>query len=219
MAARLTSQWCRRVLLPKGAAFATSCGIVAAQIAVVAFERLPQPPAPSPPDIVVSLISPDTLLARPEPLKKAVLDTTSPRKPSPIAVRSEAAASAPVVQTAVPLPVSAPVASVPASGLPLPQVAPAPMPKDDDALQRYQDLVWRMIMARRPPAVHLRGGAQIAFHLMSDGSPCDIRIVRTSGDPMLDRLAMDTVRRAGPFPKPPAGLRPDTALEIWFQFR
>jgi protein TonB len=92
-------------------------------------------------------------------------------------------------------------------------------PKADDVLLRYQDLVWRMIMARRPPAVHLRGAAQIAFHLMPDGAPCDIRVARSSGDPMLDRLAVDTVRRAGPFPKPPTALRADTELEIRFQFR
>ena len=222
-------QWCRQALLQKGVAFVSSCGIVAAQLALVAFEAPAPPPAPAPPDIVVSLVpidlvQPETVrrpVARPTPetgAKRAPAepDSKAAAKPSPAGTFASAA---PVPPAAAPVqaPTPAPVSAVPAAVQTAAVAEPAP--RADDALQRYQDLVWRMIMARRPPAVHLRGGAQIAFHLMPNGEPCDIRIARTSGDPMLDRLATATVQRAGPFPKPPATLRADTEFEIWFQFR
>lgn len=219
----------RQALLSKSVAFVSSCGIVAAQLALVTFEAPAPPPAPAPPDIVVSLVPID--LVRPEPVPRPILrqvaeparkpakaDPTSraAAQPSPIGTLASAAPVAPaaaLVQGPSPAPSSAAPAPIQTAAL----VEPAP--RVDDALQRYQDLVWRMIMARRPPTAHLRGGAQIAFHLMPNGAPCDIRIARTSGDPMLDRLAMATVQRAGPFPKPPAGLRADTEFEIWFQFK
>lgn len=221
-------QWCRQVLLPKGVAFVSSCGIVAAQLALVAFEAPAPPPAPAPPDIVVSLVPVD--LIRPEPTPRPIVrQVVAPgKKPAKTETTSKAAAKAspagtlasatPVTPAAAPVqgPSPAPSSAAPA---PIQTAAVVEPPRQDDALQRYQDLVWRMIMARRPAAVHLRGGAQIAFHLMPNGAPCDIRIARTSGDPMLDRLAMATVQRAGPFPKPPAGLRADTEFEIWFQFK
>lgn len=219
----------RQALVQKGVAVVSSCGIVAAQLALVTFEAPTPPPAPAPPDIVVSLVPVD--LVRPEPAPRPIpRQVAQPaKKPAKAEAVSKAAAkpsptgtlasAAPVAPAAAPAqgPSPAPTSAAPA---PIQTAAIAePPPRADDALQRYQDLVWRMIMARRPPTAHLRGGAQIAFHLMPSGAPCDIRIARTSGDPMLDRLAIATVQRAGPFPKPPAGLRPDTEFEIWFQFK
>lgn len=222
-------QWCRQALLPKGVAFVSSCGIVAAQLALVTFEAPTLPPAVEPPAFVVSLVSDDVL--RPEAFHPATrlpsAAVAAPRRIQTSASKTESKPS--LAESAADLagaPPSAPPARLQTSTLVADAPASAPVPataqpvlRVDDVLQRYQDLVWRMIMARRPPAVHLRGAAQIGFHLMANGAPCDIRIVRTSGDPMLDRLAIDTVRRAGPFPTPPAALSADTELEIRFHFR
>lgn len=219
----------RQALLSKGVAFVSSCGIVAAQLALVTFEAPAPPPAPAPPDIVVSLVPIDRV--RPEPAPRPILRQVAQpaKRPAKTEAVSQAAAKpsrSGTLVSATPMPPApAPVQGpgpTPTSAAPTPIQTTAvaePPPRDDDALQRYQDLVWRMIMARRPPTAHLRGGAQIAFHLMPNGAPCDIRIARSSGDPMLDRLAIATVQRAGPFPKPPAGLRADTEFEIWFQFK
>lgn len=232
MAAALLSaeRWCRRVLLPKGVAFVSSCGIVAAQLALVTFEPSLAPLTPTPPDIVVTLVSPDVVTPPQIPLRPAPALASKPRRdPQPSAAstpaklaRAEAATPAPAAP-----PASAPAlddrpAPIPASftpPAPAPAAAKAPAPTEDAALRAYQEQVWRMIMARRPPGARLSGGAMIGFHLMADGAPCDIEIARTSGDPMLDRLAVDTVRRAGPFPKPPAAVNALTRFQIWFQFR
>lgn len=219
-------QWCRRVLLPKGLSLVSSCGIVAAQLALVAFDA-PAAPPPEPPSIVVSLVPIDAV--RPEAVRPATLRSTAkvstqkaPAEPASAASAEPSAAGTLAAAAAVAAPLEPDRPASPAALVEAPAVHAGPAdslaPRADEVLQRYQDLVWRMIMARRPPAVHLRGEAQIAFHLMPDGAPCDIRVARTSGDPMLDRLAMDTVRRAGPFPKPPPALQADAELKIRFQF-
>lgn len=225
-------RWCRRVLLPKSVAFVSSCGIVAAQLALVTFERSPTPLAPTAPDIVVTLVSPDLVMPPPIPLRptpsparKAQRDPRPADEPKPVKLAKAETATA----TATPVqaittalddriaPAPIPTAfALPASA---PAAAKAPPPTEDAALKAYQEQVWRMIMARRPPGARLNGAAMIGFHLMANGAPCDIEIVRTSGDPMLDRLALDTVGRAGPFPKPPAGVDASTRFQIRFQFR
>lgn len=224
-------QWCRQVLLPKGLAFVSSCGIVAAQLALVTLEPFQPPPAPSPPDIVVSLVSlddpvtpaPQPSLAAPSPERRprpipAVADTAKPERPKPPASTTTSAA-APMGQAEA-SPASAPQPRVATAPPPPPAAALAiKTPAQDDVLCHYQERIWNMIMAKRPAGVRLRGAAQIAFRLTPDGAPLDVKVARTSGDPMLDRLAVDTVKRAGPFPAPPATIANDTVFEIRFQFR
>lgn len=224
-------QWCRQVLLPKGLAFVSSCGIVAAQLALVTLEPFQRPVAPSPPDIVVSLVSFDeTPAVRPQALKPA---PSPERKPRPVAETTEAAKP----ERAKPANVAVPYSAAPSqaepttsANAPQPRLAadpspppaaalPVRAPTQDDVLCHYQEHIWRMIMARRPAGVHLRGQAQLGFRLTRDGTPLDVRVIRTSGDPMLDKLAVDTVKRAAPFPEPPVGVASDTTFEIRFQFR
>jgi protein TonB len=61
---------------------------------------------------------------------------------------------------------------------------------------------------RYPPAAKrqgLRGEVQVAFTVSAGGGIGGVRVVRSSGSPILDRAAVDTVRRAAPFPAIPAG--------------
>ncbi|MDN2568354.1 energy transducer TonB, partial [Aquibium sp. A9E412] len=50
----------------------------------------------------------------------------------------------------------------------------------------------------------LRGEVQVAFTVSRDGGVAALRVARSSGSPVLDRAALDTVRRAAPFPPIPA---------------
>ncbi len=54
-------------------------------------------------------------------------------------------------------------------------------------------------------AQRLRGEVQVAFTVSSNGSIGGIRVVRSSGSPILDKAAIETVRRAAPFPAIPDG--------------
>ncbi len=56
-------------------------------------------------------------------------------------------------------------------------------------------------LARR---MNWSGRVTLAFVVGEDGGVSDIRVVESSGYPLLDRSAVDTVRKAAPFPKPPA---------------
>ncbi|WP_246747073.1 energy transducer TonB [Nitratireductor aquibiodomus] len=51
----------------------------------------------------------------------------------------------------------------------------------------------------------LKGEAHVRFTIARNGSVSAIRIVRSSGSDILDQAAVDTVRRAAPFPRIPDG--------------
>lgn len=51
----------------------------------------------------------------------------------------------------------------------------------------------------------LRGEVRVAFTVSRNGAVGAIRVVRSSGSPILDQAAVETVRRAAPFPAIPDG--------------
>lgn len=101
---------------------------------------------------------------------------------------------------------------------PAPQIA-APVPSHQ-ALEIYQKILWQQVASRRPPGIHLEGEAFVAFTLDRAGRLLTASIEQTSGNKLLDRLALRTVRTAAPFPPPPVEL-PDHALRfsLAFNFR
>lgn len=95
-----------------------------------------------------------------------------------------------------------------------------PAGEPDAALREYHAVLWRMIDANRPRGVTVKGAAVILFRLSADGTLEAAQVSRTSGNLMLDRIALRSVRQAAPFPRPPGEL-PITALtfEISINFR
>ncbi|GFE60682.1 hypothetical protein AOG2_12700 [Geobacter sp. AOG2] len=51
------------------------------------------------------------------------------------------------------------------------------------------------------------GALKVEFLVLEDGSVQAIRVAKSSGVPLLDRNAEDTVRRSAPFPRPPVSAR------------
>lgn len=51
------------------------------------------------------------------------------------------------------------------------------------------------------------GRVNVSFLVLVDGSVAELRVARASGCPMLDANALETVRKAAPFPKPPVSAR------------
>ena len=51
----------------------------------------------------------------------------------------------------------------------------------------------------------LRGQVRVSFVVSAGGGVSSIRVVSSSGSPILDRAALETVRRAAPFPSIPDG--------------
>lgn len=94
----------------------------------------------------------------------------------------------------------------------------------ESAKQRYlkehfsyiRDLVAKRIIY---PAVARRmgwaGRVVVAFTIMEDGTADYIRLVQSSGISLLDKSALETVRRASPFPRPP--VRAEIVIPVLFK--
>ena len=61
------------------------------------------------------------------------------------------------------------------------------------------------------------GKAVVAFVIMENGSVGNIRLVESSGIPLLDRSALETIRRASPFPRPP--VKAEIVIPVLFKLR
>ena len=70
------------------------------------------------------------------------------------------------------------------------------------------------VMARK---MGWSGKAVVVFTIMEDGTASDIRLAVSSGRAILDRSAVETIRRAAPFPKPP--LRAEILLPVLFKLQ
>ncbi len=78
----------------------------------------------------------------------------------------------------------------------------------------YPGTVMRKISRTRKPHVGVRGSAVVGFAIAADGSLSGVQILRFSGEDANDRAALDHLRRAAPFPAPPA---PPARAERRFQ--
>lgn len=82
----------------------------------------------------------------------------------------------------------------------------------DKAKSNYKGKVRsKLLRAQRYPKKakrkKLRGTVQVSFLIAPSGSVSKVRIVRSSGHPVIDQAALDMVRRASPMPKFPSNLR------------
>lgn len=82
------------------------------------------------------------------------------------------------------------------------------------ARSNYPGLVLRKIERTRKPAHAARGTVVVAFRVAPSGALASARVTRSTGDPSLERVALDHIRRAAPFPPPPAGAETDFRFEF-----
>lgn len=80
-------------------------------------------------------------------------------------------------------------------------------PSEDSALEEeYRQRLWLAISAAKPPGIRLTGEAVVSFSLDASGQIRSLEIARSSGNVLLDKLALSCVRRAAPLPPPPPAL-------------
>ncbi len=82
------------------------------------------------------------------------------------------------------------------------------------AASNYPGRVNRHIARRGRPSVGVPGRAVIRFTLKSNGRLASASVARSSGSAKLDRAALKLVRRAAPFPRPPAGAQRTFTISI-----
>lgn len=131
---------------------------------------------------------------------------------SPPAARVPASAAPIVSSNPAILPPLAATGEPVAPAVPRPDEGPRPPAADvGSALRAYQLTIWRTIDAHRPRGINRHGTVLIAFRLSTDGALLSAEISRTSGDMLLDKIALRSVRQASPFPRPPEAV-PAAAL-------
>lgn len=73
------------------------------------------------------------------------------------------------------------------------------------AANNFPGLVNRHLARIRKPRMNRSGNTDISFVLDASGRISSISVVRSSGHQQVDRAALNMIRRAAPFPKPPPG--------------
>ena len=175
----------------------------------------PQPESATPPEI------PDQ--SREKPKKKKVEPKTQP-KPEPVKAVKEQTPPPPSkdkpeekVTEATPPPIPEGGAPSRASAGSDADAAGVPQPEADPgnaASQNYAGEVMKHLSGRRRPRASGAGFARVAFSLTSSGNVENIRISTSSGASKFDREALKFVKRAAPFPKPPANVKRDFVVKI-----
>lgn len=87
-------------------------------------------------------------------------------------------------------------------------------PPGNAAADNFPGLVLRQIHAARKPRAPARGTVVVAFSIAPSGALAGASVERSSGSPALDRVALDHIRRAAPFPAPPKGARTRFTFEF-----
>ena len=88
------------------------------------------------------------------------------------------------------------------------------------AVNSYLGRVRARVASRRPRNMRGRGTAVVSFGISRSGAVRYVRLARSSGNKALDSAALGAVRRAAPFPRPPAGMSlRQLSFRIPFYFR
>ena len=82
------------------------------------------------------------------------------------------------------------------------------------AASKWEQRVLGKIQRARRKLPRVRALAVVDFQISPNGTIARIKIYRSSGNADFDRLALDHVRRAAPFPPPPAGARTRLGVEV-----
>lgn len=175
----------------------------------------------SPALTVVSLV-PVRPAAKPTPVRKAEELGTSSKLSSSTLAKRVLGNEAPVKSGKSSAIFSPPESEKPQKTVvPDQDVGPSHFGDDSDkTLRDYEVALWRKIDTNRPRGVNLSGSVLVVFKLSPDGELFFANISQTSGNVLLDKIALRSVRLAAPFPRPPKGI-PDTALafKISINFR
>jgi protein TonB len=124
-------------------------------------------------------------------------------------------------ETLAALPAEEPAASepaIPSAGL---KAAPDPVPNSAKMTFRSELLRHIARFQRYPRAAerqHLQGTVRTGFSMDRDGNVLAVWVRTSSGQPVLDQAAIDTIRRAQPLPRIPAALPASLKVDIALGF-
>lgn len=82
------------------------------------------------------------------------------------------------------------------------------------AVAAYGASVMKKIRKTKKAKAPARGSVVVGFSIADNGGLASVEVLRSSGSPDLDQVALDHIRRAAPFPAPPQ----DTGRQFSFEF-
>ena len=82
------------------------------------------------------------------------------------------------------------------------------------AASNYPGEVLRRIQRVRQTRSPARGRVLVSFSISDSGGLSAVSVARSSGNAALDRVALDHIRRAAPFPPPPSGAQRQFSFEF-----
>ncbi|MCY0094951.1 energy transducer TonB family protein [Hoeflea ulvae] len=85
------------------------------------------------------------------------------------------------------------------------------------AASNYPGKIYSKIARTRQKNAGGRGVAHISFKIASNGKATGIAVSRSSGNSRIDRAAVAHVKRASPFPRPPAGAQTRFVIPVEFR--
>lgn len=184
----------------------------------------PKPAAPAPAPTPEPTPEPEPTPTPPPP-KPVVKQKPLPVKPTEAPARTQALpqpqespppqteSSAPPVITAAPKAEVAPTVTAPPPPPPEPPKPAGPSQQDIDAARnQYGNMLAREIAKYKqyPRIAQMRnwqGEAMLELQLDANGNLVSSRIHQSSGFEVLDKQALEMVKKASPFPRPPEALR------------
>lgn len=192
-------------------------------------ERGPTVPAEAPADLVEPDTAPEPELPQPAPTEPAVAKHAPP-KPAPIApsefalpAETKAAPKPPVRAKPTKKPAVEPAAKPakkPKAAAPAPSVAQAPAAAaksgggKPQSAAAYAKSVMKKVRSTKKPSGAGRGAVLVGFTVGKDGGLATVKLLQGSGNPALDKMALDHIRRSAPFPAPPKGVASSFSFEF-----
>lgn len=85
------------------------------------------------------------------------------------------------------------------------------------AAANYPGKVYARIARTRQRNAGGKGVAHVSFHVTASGQAVSVTVSRSSGNARVDKAALAHVKRAAPFPRPPAGARTRFVIPIEFR--
>lgn len=166
---------------------------------------VPEPPKPAEP-------------TKPQPEQIKPLPKTTPKlEPKPVETKPESMQSAPPPPPPAVITAAPKVDAPPAITVPTPPLEPPKKiePSEDDisaALGQYSGTLGHAIAKHKqyPKIAQMRGwqgDCLLDLKIDANGNVLSARVKESSGFEMLDKQALEMVRKASPFPTPPDALR------------
>lgn len=81
-------------------------------------------------------------------------------------------------------------------------------------ISNYPGQIMRLLARQKRPRAASKGTAVVSFAIAANGGVSRVGIAKSSGSAQLDKDAVALVRRAGPFPAPPAGAQRSFKIRI-----